>query len=369
MYDYSFDYAHCREIFSSFQNILKSHYFLVEKDTYPIQEKCSVNMFMCENPNAKKLLLITTGEHGIEGYAGNVFLQLFVEEFLPIIKHDEVSLLLVHSINPWGMQHKRRVNKDNVDLNRNFLDFSSPDIDLRNKSFEKMRKYFTNSKPVGKADLNFFLKIVKLIPYIVTLGSNGIKEALTKGQYTCERCVYYGGKEEEGCTQYMKALYKHVYSTYDFVIHLDIHTGAGPKNRMVIVNSIFDEQEIEKREAEFGYSPITKADKESFYEINGDMIDYIYKQYGGKSKFYSTCFEYGTFGDDLIGQLKSLNALVLENRAWYYGTKNENVKAKIDELFRAMFFPDDTQWQTSFEKDTRAALNGILKYFDFIINR
>jgi len=229
-----------------------------------------------------------------------------------------------------------------------------------------MRKYFTNPKPVGKVDLNFFLNIVKLIPYIITLGSNGIKEALTKGQYTCERCVYYGGKQEMCCTQYMKALYRHVYSTYDFVLHLDIHTGAGPKNRMVIVNSIFDEQESREREVEFGYSPITKADRESFYEINGDMIDYIYKQYGGKSKFYTTCFEYGTLGDDLIGQLKSLIIVSLENRAWHYGTKNENVKAKIDELFRAMFFPDDTQWQTSFEKDTRAALSGILRYFNFI---
>lgn len=366
MYDYSYDYAHCREIFFSFKKILKSYYLDVEKDTYPIQEECSVSSFMCENPNAKKLLLITTGEHGIEGYAGNVFLQLFVHEFLPNIKHDEVSLLLVHAINPWGMKHKRRVNKDNIDLNRNFLDFSSPDIDLRNESFEKMRKYFTNPKPVGKVDLNFFLNIVKLIPYIITLGSNGIKEALTKGQYTCERCVYYGGKQEMCCTQYMKALYRHVYSTYDFVLHLDIHTGAGPKNRMVIVNSIFDEQESREREVEFGYSPITKADRESFYEINGDMIDYIYKQYGGKSKFYTTCFEYGTLGDDLIGQLKSLIIVSLENRACHYDTKNENVKAKIDELFRAMFFPDDTQWQTSFEKDTRAALSGILRYFNFI---
>jgi len=366
MYDYSYDYAHCREIFFSFKKILKSYYLDVEKDTYPIQEECSVSSFMCENPNAKKLLLITTGEHGIEGYAGNVFLQLFVHEFLSNIKHDEVSLLLVHAINPWGMKHKRRVNKDNIDLNRNFLDFSSPDIDLRNESFEKMRKYFTNPKPVGKVDLNFFLNIVKLIPYIITLRSNGIKEALTKGQYTCERCVYYGGKQEVCCTQYMKALYRHVYSTYDFVLHLDIHTGAGPKNRMVIVNSIFDEQESREREVEFGYSPITKADRESFYEINGDMIDYIYKQYGGKSKFYTTCFEYGTLGDDLIGQLKSLIIVSLENRAWHYGTKNENVKAKIDELFRAMFFPDDTQWQTSFEKDTRAALSGILRYFNFI---
>jgi len=31
------------------------------------------------------------------------------------------TIVFVHSLNPFGFKHNRRVNEDNVDLNRNFL--------------------------------------------------------------------------------------------------------------------------------------------------------------------------------------------------------------------------------------------------------
>ena len=34
---------------------------------------------------------------------------------------EDWSLLMIHALNPFGMAHLRRVNEDNVDLNRNFL--------------------------------------------------------------------------------------------------------------------------------------------------------------------------------------------------------------------------------------------------------
>ena len=35
-------------------------------------------------------------------------------------------VLFVHALNPYGFSHGRRVNEDNVDLNRNFRDFATP---------------------------------------------------------------------------------------------------------------------------------------------------------------------------------------------------------------------------------------------------
>src|SRR3546814_2628689 len=37
-----------------------------------------------------------------------------------------VGIMMVHLINPWGTSWKRRVNEDNIDLNRNYIDFSRP---------------------------------------------------------------------------------------------------------------------------------------------------------------------------------------------------------------------------------------------------
>jgi hypothetical protein len=37
-----------------------------------------------------------------------------------------VAVLYVHALNPYGFSHIRRATHENVDLNRNFHDFSKP---------------------------------------------------------------------------------------------------------------------------------------------------------------------------------------------------------------------------------------------------
>jgi len=363
MYDYSYNYDECRNNFYTFENELKKYYSTVSNDSYSIEEDSYIDSFLCQNEGNRKLFLITTGEHGIEGYAGNVFMQIFVKEFLHRIKNQEISLFLIHSLNPWGMRHKRRVNENNVDLNRNFL---YQNEDLNNESYEKMQRYFTKKRPVGVLDSSLIVGFFELLPYLLKLGTKGVKEALTKGQYVDNKSVYYGGKEEEKSTKYIKEIYERVFNSYEFILHLDIHTGAGPKDKLLIVDSAVDKVNYNTREKQFNYSPITQAKKETFYSINGDMIDYIHKKYQSISNFYSTCLEFGTYGEGLIGQLKSIKSLALENQAWWYGTKNTQVRSKVDKLFREMFFPERNEWRSSFEEDTKKALNGILKYFEFL---
>ena len=36
------------------------------------------------------------------------------------------AVMLFHAHNPWGFAHKTRVTEENVDLNRNFVDFDKP---------------------------------------------------------------------------------------------------------------------------------------------------------------------------------------------------------------------------------------------------
>jgi hypothetical protein len=33
----------------------------------------------------------------------------------------DVTLVFIHAVNPYGFHHDRRVNEDNIDINRNFL--------------------------------------------------------------------------------------------------------------------------------------------------------------------------------------------------------------------------------------------------------
>lgn len=83
------------------------------------------------NPNPRKIILHSSGLHGIEGFAGSAIQTYILNNPPPL--NSENALVVVHCLNPYGMMCLRRVNDANVDLNRNFLlsndeYIGSPDI-------------------------------------------------------------------------------------------------------------------------------------------------------------------------------------------------------------------------------------------------
>ena len=81
----------------------------------------SIDWLWAHAKNKKTLVIISTAEHGIEGYVGYAMMKVFVEEFAPHLNPENTGLLLIHGLNPWGMKHHRKVNENSVDLNRNFV--------------------------------------------------------------------------------------------------------------------------------------------------------------------------------------------------------------------------------------------------------
>src|SRR5213592_2819131 len=69
--------------------------------------------------NPHRVLLHSSGLHGVEGFAGSA-IQLQLLNSLPSLPQD-AALIVVHVLNPYGMAWLRRFNENNVDLNRNFL--------------------------------------------------------------------------------------------------------------------------------------------------------------------------------------------------------------------------------------------------------
>src|SRR4029453_6762808 len=70
------------------------------------------------------LLIVTTGVHGVEGYAGSACITYLLESGLA--RELQSAVLLIHAANPWGFANDSRNTEDNVDLNRNFVDFTAP---------------------------------------------------------------------------------------------------------------------------------------------------------------------------------------------------------------------------------------------------
>ena len=70
---------------------------------------------------ARNILAVGSGTHGVEGYCGSGVQAALMCEDIASDLPDDTALIFIHAINPWGFAWGRRVNEDNVDLNRNFL--------------------------------------------------------------------------------------------------------------------------------------------------------------------------------------------------------------------------------------------------------
>src|ERR1700679_8270 len=72
--------------------------------------------------DAANMLVLISSTHGVEGHCGSgaqiAWLRTGGAAKLP----KDTGVLVVHAINPYGFAWTRRVNEDNVDLNRNFVD-------------------------------------------------------------------------------------------------------------------------------------------------------------------------------------------------------------------------------------------------------
>ena len=92
----------------------------------PFGEDLGTDVAVLGDPAAKRLLVLLSGTHGVEGYYGSQCQAKWLSMLagcsaLP----EDVAVVVIHLINPWGTAWLRRVNEDNIDLNRNQLNFAA----------------------------------------------------------------------------------------------------------------------------------------------------------------------------------------------------------------------------------------------------
>ena len=75
---------------------------------------------------ARRVVVVASGTHGVEGHAGSGLQGLVLDDPRTAALPQDTAMLLVHAVNPFGMAWSRRVDHDNVDVNRNFVDFGGP---------------------------------------------------------------------------------------------------------------------------------------------------------------------------------------------------------------------------------------------------
>ena len=339
----------------------------VEKESYAIDESDGLYIDKIYIPSLSErtnLIVITTGVHGVEGYIGSVMLDVFFEEIFPTLDREDTGVLIVANVNPYGMKYMRRYNENNVDLNRNFIeDWDNFDLSC-NKEYPKVDSFLQPEGAIGNAfwhEVDFYLALAK---EAALTGADTISDALLTGQYEYPEGVYYGGNGDEKSTTYLKSVFADCLNgEYENIIHIDIHSGYGPRYNMVIFNSVQDPTTEAEAKAAFGYDYIIATDSEDFYVTFGDTTDYFYRLANSMNTgkdLYSTCFEFGTIGDGFLDSILSLKYTVDENRNHWYPTDDPMTEEMIHENYMELFYPTETEWRTKTIADFKEAMTGVL---------
>lgn len=364
-------YAYCDSFYNSYDEVRTHLQELTAElgtqiSSYAIDEADGlyIDSFYLPGEEKTNLIVLTTGVHGMEGYIGATMLDVFFEEIYPDLNRENTGVLVVANVNPYGMKHYRRYNENNVDLNRNFiLDWESFDL-ASNKEYPKVDKFLGPTGKIGNAlwhEAGFYLSLGKTA---ITDGAGTISDALLTGQYEYPQGVYYGGNGDEASTVYLKNVFDRCLdSGYENVVHIDIHSGYGPRYNMVIFNSVYETMTEAESQKVFGYDYIIAHDSEDFYATTGDTTDFFYRlaeQKQTATELFSTCFEFGTIGDDFFDTILSLKYTIDENRNHWYPTNNAISAQVIHENYMELYYPTETQWREKTVADFVVATTGVL---------
>lgn len=309
-----------------------------------------------------RLVVITTGEHGIEGYLGSVIMELFIEEYSPRLDPRTAGLLLIHAINPWGMCHWERQNSRNVDLNRNFIDGDFAALKATNPDYPALSAYFAPQKALNNltgAKLGFAISTIK---NILAFGPKRIREAALMGQYHAPEGIYFGGFELQPETITLMDVYRKGFAGYSEIIHLDMHTGYGPRDCMTMVTSLLEAMPGDEIARRYGAPRVAAANPDEFYTMQGDMIDWEYRLVSREfpqTKFFAATCEFGTYGDSTLQAARSLRTTILKNQLNRH-RGSPRAAEWVNNEFRELYIPSDPAWLEKALIDARGVFDAIL---------
>ena len=295
----------------------------------PAGEDLTIDIGWFGNPAPRRVLLHSSGLHGVEGFPGSA-IQLQLLEKLPAIP-DDGAIVLVHVLNPYGMTWLRRFNENNVDLNRNFL-AGDEDYAGAPESYAKLNT-FLNPSTLPSADF-FYLRAVGLI---LRHGMSTLKQAVAGGQYEYPNGLFFGGKRlEQGPQLYQDFIGEHL-DKAEKVVAIDVHTGLGPfgEDSLLVATKEHDKmreilgERVQPREPEEGVAYRTSG---GHYSMLPRLLP--------EAEIHFVCQEFGTYH-----AVRVLHALREENR-WHQhgkGSVDHPTKRKL----RDAFGPRDATWRRS----------------------
>lgn len=337
---FSRDYASARQRFLSAADragaALSSH--VLPGQTGPSGEPLAIDVARLGDTAAQAALLVISGTHGIEGFAGSGCQVGLLEDRFPEALPASTCLILMHALNPYGFAWLRRVNENGVDLNRNFVDFSKPLPPSR--AYEELHEWLIPADWEGEgrraAD-------AALAAFGQTQGMPALQAAVSGGQYTRPGGLFYGGTGESWSALMLAQTLKEVLPvTVRRLGVLDLHTGLGPAGYGEPILDAGSPADGERARSWYGADVKDLSAGESISaRLVGTMARGI-ERVRPELELTFIGLEFGT-----QPMLEVLTALRADHWLHVHGNAGPAVRARIQQQMREAFFSESPAWQAA----------------------
>lgn len=302
----------------------------------PNNETLYTDVALIGSAQASRVMLIISGTHGVEGYYGSDSQIGWLDALDVATLQADTALVFIHLLNPWGAAHLRRVNEDNIDLNRNFIDFSQPAP--VNAQYGQWHSIYHGERASADRQLAAALE---------TVGWSAVKPVVEAGQYSEPTGFFYGGERPSwSCLTMQKIIATHL-SEAKTLLSFDLHTGAGAWGHPMLLS--IAEQQVAAHSwgaeiyGEWLTLLLTGKDSDSVTGVTATATGYL-SQYLltslPQTRMLPLVIECGTYsGEDMHRRVREDHWLHL------YGNPDSPQGRDIKHDLVEGFWPADDDWQ------------------------
>lgn len=297
----------------------------------------------------KRWLFAVSATHGVEGFVGSAAQINWLERNVALPA--DVGVLLIHAINPFGFAWLKRVNEDNVDLNRNHIDHAAGHPE--NKLYDEAAEFLVPPDWFGPGRVQ---ADAALKAFVVKHGPQAILRACS-GQYDYPKGIFYGGQQPVWSHRILREVAQHHAANAEVVAYVDFHTGLGPYGHGEAIcyhgpeTSAYTFARIA-----YGEQMTSPHLGNSASPVNHGKTGYGVQMALPETLVSCITLEFGTYDNDFV--ISTIRA-----DAWLdaYGDKSSPEAAKIKADIRRAFYPDQDDWREMVTRRSQEVLDGTLR--------
>jgi len=287
-------------------------------------EPLSIDVVRLGAESAQKVIVVSSGSHGVEGFAGSAIqLGVIVLDWHRQLPED-MAVVLIHALNPYGMSWGRRECEGGIDLTRNLSHHLYPPFP--NPEYEFLHPVLV-PQDVSAETLS---ELPERFEHIVKQHSiDNPGHVLRIGQYTHPQGLTYHGLEPCWSTRcWIDIVAKSVAGAKDVML-IDIHTGFGDYGDLLVQNPSYrHDSPAYKTLCEWlGRVPAGYSDDGSILQHRIETFEALHRHCEPDARVAAMYFEFGTKDPG-----EYIEPWVRNNWHYHYGDKSspEAVAARCD---------------------------------------